>query len=176
MTRKIVFSAAMSLDGYIADDHDGYAWIKGDGHHRLDTIEAWDYPAFLSTIDIVIMGRRCYELGQHKDFPDQQVLVASHQKLSDPSVTFTDDPITTLKQRKTQSGKDIFVFGGASLTQSLLKADLIDTFIVGIVPVILGKGIRLFEESPMIRMHLNKLTIEEGIVILYYENPRQVIL
>ena len=169
MTRKIIFSCAMSLDGYIADQQDGYAWIKGDGDRRLDTIEKWDYPAFLSTVDTVIMGRRCYELGQHKDFKDQQVIVASRQKLGDPSVILTSDPIKTLTDLKTQDGKNIFVFGGAKLTQSLLDADLIDTFIIGIVPIILGQGIRLFDQSQPIRLHLTKQTIEEGIVILHYE-------
>ena len=161
MTRKIIFSAAMSLDGFIADQDDGYAWIQGDGNHALDTSEKWDYPAFLSTIDTVIMGRRCYELGQHKDFIDQKVIVASTKKIDDPQVS-------TLKKLKTEEGKDIFIFGGAKLTQSLLKADLIDVFILGIVPVILGQGIRLFEESPTIPLSLTKQTIEEGLVVLHY--------
>lgn len=169
MTRKILFSAAMSLDGFIADEQDGYAWIKGDGHHTLDTEEKWDYPAFLSTIDTVIMGRRCYELGQHKDFVDQRVIVATHQQRLDPAVTFTSDPIQTLSELKTQKGKDVFVFGGAKMTQTLLKAKLIDAFIVAIVPVILGKGIRLFDESETIQLHLIKQTLEEGIVILHYQ-------
>jgi len=169
VTRKIIFSAAMSLDGFIADKHDGYAWIKGDGDHTLDTVETWDYPAFLSTIDTVLMGRRCYELGQHKDFTHQNIIVASRQAHDDSAVTFTSDPIQTIRDLKTQSGKDIFVFGGAKLTQSLLKENLIDTFIVGIVPIILGEGIRLFDESPKIKLHFYNQTIEEGIVILHYE-------
>jgi len=168
VTRKLIFSAAMSLDGYIADRDDGYAWILGDGNHALDTLEKWDYPAFLNTIDTVIMGRRCYELGQHKDFKDQRVIVASMHPIQDPQVSFTPDPISTLKALKAQEGKDIFLFGGAKLTQSCLKENLIDVFILGIVPVILGQGIRLFEESPMIPLHLTKQTIEEGLVILYY--------
>ena len=167
MTRKIIFSAAMSLDGFIADQDDGYAWIQGDGNHALDTSEKWDYPAFLSTIDTVIMGRRCYELGQHKDFIDQKVIVASTRQIDDPQVSVTADPIATLKKLKTEDGEDIFVFGGAKLTQSLLKADLIDVFILGIVPVILGQGIRLFEESPTIPLGLTKQTIEEGLVVLH---------
>lgn len=168
MTRSIVFSAAMSLDGFIADRDDGYAWIKGDGSHTLDTQEKWDYPAFLSTVDTVLMGRRCYELGQHKDFVNQRVIVASRHPHDDPAVTFIADPIETVKALKAQDGKNVFVFGGASLTQSLLKADLIDSFIVGIEPVILGQGIRLFDESPMIPLRLIKTTFEEGIVILHY--------
>jgi len=169
LTRKIIFSAAMSLDGFIADQQDGYDWIVGDGHHDLDTIDHWDYPAFLSTIDTVLMGRRCYELGLHKDFALQKVIVASSQAISDTSVQCTTDAVKTLKRLKQEEGKDVFVFGGASLTQSLIKADVIDNYIIGIVPVILGKGIRLFSESDMVKLHLVKQTLEEGIVILHYE-------
>lgn len=169
MTRKIIFSAAMSLDGFIADPHDGYQWIVGDGHHELDTPDHWDYLAFLSTIDTVLLGRRCYELGQHKDFALQKVIVASSQALSDTTVQFTNDAIQTVKALKLEEGKDVFVFGGASLTQSLIKADVIDRYIIGIVPVLLGKGIRLFSESDMVKLHLFKQTCEEGIVILHYE-------
>ncbi len=169
MTRKIIFSAAMSLDGFIADPDDGYGWIQGDGHHDLDTQGHWDYPAFLSTIDTVIMGRRCYELGQHKDFTDQTIIVASSRLIQDPSVVFTQDAVETIRALKEKKGKDVFVFGGATLTQSLIKADVIDRYIIGIVPVILGKGIRLFSESDRIKLHLFNQTIEEGIVILHYE-------
>lgn len=169
MTRKIIFSAAMSLDGFIADQKDGYDWIQGDGHHDLDTKERWNYPAFLSTIDTVLMGRRCYELGQHKDFTDQQVIVATSQAIKDSSVNFTSDALHTIKTLKQKEGKDVFVFGGASLIQSLVQADVIDRYIIGIVPVILGKGIRLFGESELIKLHLFKQTFEEGIVILHYE-------
>jgi len=171
--RKIIFSAAMSLDGYIADFNDGYGWIVGDGDHQLDTLEQWDYPDFLNQVDTVIMGRRCFDLGQHKDFKDQTVIVASHQDLSDPAVIFTHDPIKTLNELKTQDGKNIFVFGGASLFQTCLEADLIDSFILGIVPCVLGQGIRLFKESSLLRLHLVKQTIEEGIVVLTYLNDRE---
>jgi dihydrofolate reductase len=169
LTRKIIFSAAMSLDGFIADLDDGFDWIKGDDHHDLDTLEHWDYPAFLSTIDTVIMGRRCYELGQHKDFIGQRLIVASSHPIQDPVVVFTQDAVQTINTLKETEGKDVFVFGGATLTQSLIKADVIDHYIIGIVPIILGKGIRLFNESDLIQLHLVKQTIEEGIVILHYE-------
>lgn len=168
MSRKIIFSAAMSLDGFIADEQDGYDWIKGDGDHTLDTLDKWDYPVFLNQIDTVIMGRRCYELGQHKDFIDQKVIVATHQDLKDPSVSFTHDALETLRVLKKEEGKDIFVFGGAYLVQSLLKAPIIDELIIGIVPVILGKGIRLFDESLGVSLKLKKQSIDEGIVVLFY--------
>ncbi len=166
--RKIIFSAAMSLDGYIADQDDGYKWISGDGHHQLDTLEKWDYPGFLKQVDVVIMGRRCYDLGQHTDFTDKTVIVATHQKRNDPNVIFTSDPVKVLSELKAQDGKNIFVFGGAGLFQTCLAANLIDTFILGIVPVILGHGIRLFKEGSQLKLQLTKQTIEEGIVILTY--------
>ncbi|KAF0226496.1 MAG: RibD domain-containing protein [Erysipelotrichaceae bacterium] len=166
--RKIIFSSAMSLDGFIADTQDGYAWIQGDGYTKLDTVKKWDYAAFLFTVDTVLMGRRCYELNQHKDFVDQKVLVATHQNMVDPSVTFIKDPVEVLTSLKEASGKNIFVYGGAQLFQSILQANLIDEMIIGIVPVLLKDGIRLFEHSADLQWALKEVIVEEGIVILTY--------
>lgn len=167
--RKIIFSSAMSLDGFIADTQDGYAWIQGDAHTELDTIKKWDYAAFLSTIDTILMGRRCYDLNQHKDFVDQKVLVATHLNMVDPAVTFIQDPVDVLTSLKETLGKNIFVYGGAQLFQSILQANLIDEMIIGIVPVLLKEGIRLFEHSADLKWTLKEVIVEEGIVILTYQ-------
>ncbi len=167
--RKIIFSSAMSIDGFIADLDDGYAWIQGDGHHELDTPNKWDYAAFLSTVDTVVMGRRCYELNQHKDFIDQKVLVASHQDLHDPSVTFIKDPVEVLTSLKQTPGKNIFLYGGAQLFQSILQSGLIDEMIIGIIPVLLKDGIRLFEHSADLKWTLKETMIDDGVVILSYQ-------
>ena len=51
----------------------------------------------------------------------------------------------------------------------MAKAKIIDKYIIGIIPIILGKGRRLFlENNPKLKLHLNKYTIQEGITILEY--------
>ena len=61
------------------------------------------------------------------------------------------------------------MFGGAGLTDAFIKADIIDEYIIAIIPTILGKGISLFiSENPKIELHMNECTVTEGITILRY--------
>lgn len=174
MNGTIILNLAMSLDGYIAKDDDSYAWIKGHGDAILNTPTQFSYPDFLSDIDIVVLGRRCYDLKMHADFKDKQVLVAtSHPQPDHDNVVFETDIVARLKAEKAR-GQRIYLFGGGVLVSEFLKADLIDTYIIGIIPTLLGQGIPLFvgrhEEWPL---HLDKTFIEDGMVILQYSrrNP-----
>ena len=53
------------------------------------------------------------------------------------------DEITKLK---TQNGKDILVYGGASFDSSLIKENLIDVFYLFINPIIMGNGKNTFKD------------------------------
>ena len=66
-------------------------------------------------------------------------------------------------------GKNIFLFGGGVLVDHFLKADIIDEYIIGIIPTILGKGRPLFlGNNPKIDLSLQYYTVEDGIVIMKY--------
>ena len=71
MNGKIILNLAISLDGYIADENGGFDWIIGDGNNTLNTDEKWDYDKFLEDIDVVVMGKNCYDQGFHKDFVEK---------------------------------------------------------------------------------------------------------
>jgi dihydrofolate reductase len=168
--RRLVLSLAMSLDGYIADLDGGYAWIHGDGRHGLDAGTKWDYAAFLSSVDVVVMGRKCYDQGMHADFKEQTVLVAmSHPPADHDNVRFVKDPVAEVRSLLEKPGKDVFLFGGGVLVDAFLATDLVDEYILGIVPVLLGDGRPLFvgKHSP-IPLALEALSVEEGIVVLRY--------
>ncbi len=169
--RKIILNLAMSLDGYIADEQGGFDWIKGDGDSRLNTDNKWDYNKFLEDIDIVVMGKRCYDQGFLEDFKDKTVYVATSSPLEDTeNIHFINGDIchTILNECK-KEGKDIFLFGGGVLIDAFLKADIIDEYIIGIIPTILGKGRPLFLGGhPKIDLHLQELISDEGIIILRY--------
>lgn len=171
MSRKIILNLAISLDGYIADQQGGYDWITGDGSHSLDTEAKWDYDKFLKGIDTVVMGKNCYQQGFHLDFSDKLVYVAtSGDKPDDDSVQFIGGDIcTSILEARDGEGKDIFLFGGGILCDAFLKSEIIDEYIIGIIPVILGKGIPLFlGNNPTIRLKLQEQFTEEGIVVLHY--------
>lgn len=169
MKRQLWLTLAMSLDGFIADPDDGYAWISGRGDSRLDTPKRWDFEAFTAACDTVIMGRRCYDLGQHHPFTGKTILVATRKPLNDLSVQVTSDVVESARALRNDEGPPVFVFGGAQIAQALLKAQCLDRMVIGIVPVTLGQGIRLFESSDVSQTWtLNDVLIEDGIVILDY--------
>ncbi|WP_205097909.1 dihydrofolate reductase family protein [Marinitoga litoralis] len=71
-------------------------------------------------------------------------------------------------------GKNIWIYGGGKLATLFLKENIIDEYIFGIIPIILGKGIPLFvNNTPTINLKLMNYYIENDIVILKYEKYRK---
>ncbi|MGL4106621.1 dihydrofolate reductase family protein [Clostridium sp. LP20] len=171
MNRKIILNLAMSIDGYIASEDGGYEWIVGDGDDKLDTENKWDYDEFLKGIDVVVMGKSCYDQNFHNDFKDKKVYVATSQELEDyDNIHFIkDDLCKVIEEERKKEGKDIFLFGGGVLIDNFIKAEIIDEYIIGIIPTILGKGRPLFlGDNPKIDLHLDQYITDKGIVILRY--------
>lgn len=168
---KIVLNLAISLDGYIADQAGGYDWISGDGGHSLDTQEQWSYEDFLKSIDIVIMGRRCYDQGFHQDFPAKEVWVATSrpEELDRTLVHGVNSDLCSLAQQAKSQGKRIFLFGGGITITPFLEQDLIDEYILGLIPIVLGSGRPLFAGCPpTIPLQLTGQYIDGGVIILRY--------
>ena len=171
MARRLIMSLAMSLDGYIADADGGYDWIKGDGSRALDTPNKWDYEAFLEGIDAVVMGRACYDQGMLGGFQGKTVFVATHQPPPDfDNVRFiTGDVCAVLREELARQGKDVFLFGGGKLADGFIRENMVDEYIIGIIPVILGGGRPLFYggNAPL-PLRLTEFMADEGTVILRY--------
>lgn len=168
---SIILNLAISLDGYIADQDGGYDWITGDGDHALDTREQWSYEDFLSGIDVVVMGRNCYDQGFHKDFPSKEVWVVTSrpEQLGSFNIRTVGGDICALAQRAKEQGKRIFLFGGGVTIAPFLEHDLIDEYILGLVPIVLGGGRPLFPgNTPAIPLRLVGRYIDGGVTILRY--------
>ncbi|EPH94768.1 riboflavin biosynthesis protein RibD protein [Enterococcus faecalis 13-SD-W-01] len=145
--RKIVFYGAISLDGYLAAANHDLQWL-------LDTPtgEQTTYEAFFETIDTTVMGRKTYEeakklLEAEALYPEKENFVFSRNpelQMSDATVIH-EDPVTFLKQLQEKEGGNIWIVGGGSLIKPLLEENMIDEWQIQIAPVLLGKGIRLFE-------------------------------
>lgn len=171
MSRKIILNLAISIDGYIASEDVGFDWIVGDGDNTLNTEDKWDYRKFLEDIDTVVMGKKCYDQKFHNDFKDKKVYVATSQELQDhDNISFVNgDIVKVIEEERQKEGKDIFLFGGGVLIDNFVKGDIIDEYIIGIIPTILGKGRSLFlGNNPKIDLHLDKYYAEDGVVILKY--------
>ncbi|MBS5927947.1 MAG: dihydrofolate reductase [Clostridium sp.] len=170
MSGKIILNLAISLDGYIADENGGYDWIVGDGNSTLNTENKWDYNKFLAEIDVVVMGRNCYDQNMHKDFQGKEVYIASSEKIDDyENYHFISGNICEIISKLKNEGKSIFLFGGGGLVDNFVKADIIDEYVIGIIPTILGKGRKLFfENNPKIDLTLEYYSVEDGVIVMKY--------
>lgn len=176
--RKVKIFIATSLDGYIAKPNDDLSFLKQVEKEGED----YGYQEFSSTIDTVIVGRKTYdyvarEIGtSHYDNGERDVYVITRtQRAKTGRTTFyTGGPAKLVGQLKAESGKDIYCDGGAEVIHELLNHDLIDEFIISIVPVLLGDGIRLFKDRrPEQLLALSDVkTFDTGLTQLHYRRAR----
>ena len=96
-------------------------------------------------------------------------MIVSHQLQDDnENISFTNDLENRIKEEKAK-GKTLYLFGGGKVIQSLIENDIIDEYIIGIIPTILGEGIPLFyPHKNAIELKLIAQYIENGMVILNY--------
>jgi dihydrofolate reductase len=77
---------------------------------------------------------------------------------------------------KLKPGKDIWLFGGGSMFRTLVDADLVDTVEIGIMPVLLSKGIPILTPGARIAgLKLDKCETlpKTGIVMVSYTIPHK---
>lgn len=174
MKRKVILYISQSLDGFIADSKGGVDWILGNNENYDSD---YGYETFTEGTDTVILGANTYKQIKNELSPDKwvyenlQSYVLTNEELEDtPSIRYVNTGIKELIDGlKRENGKDIWLCGGANLVNQCVKADLIDEYQITTVPVILGSGIRLFEDdNPKIRLKLKALKEENGLMLGVY--------
>ena len=176
--RKLSLFIATSLDGYIAKPNDDLGFLK----LVEKDVEDYGYAEFTANIDTIILGRRTYdwvlrEIGtSHYDNGERNVYVITRTERQSVGKTkfYTGNLTELVQQLKSETGKNIYCDGGAEIVNELLKSDLIDEFIVSIVPVLLGDGTKLFKDGrPEQQLELvNTKTFDTGLIQLYYTRKR----
>lgn len=173
--RKISLFIAMSLDGYIAKPDDDLSFLKIVEKEGED----YGYAEFTSKIDTIIIGRKTYdyvikEIGtSHYDNGQRDIYVITRTER--PKVgrtTFYTGNLNELVERlKSENGMNIYCDGGAEVINELLKHNLIDEFIISIIPVVLGDGTKLFKDGrpEQALEFIEAKTFDTGLAQLHYK-------
>jgi dihydrofolate reductase len=170
---RVLIQMSMSLDGYVAGLNDSDANPLGDHGLRLhewmfagpgrppgEELPKPDQQMFdelRSMTGAMICGRRLYDIthgwnGSHPFGAIPTFVVTRSVPDTVPtgttSFTFVTEGIVSavVQAQDVAGGKDVYVIGGASIDQQLLDADLADELRIDVVPVLLGSGIRLFDQ------------------------------
>ena len=167
--RRVRYSVAMSLDGFIAGPKGEADWIIMDPEI--------DFQAMFEQFDRFLLGRRTFETMAREgrgETPGMKTFVFSRTLRQEdyPAVTIVAEEVEkTVAALREEPGKDIWLFGGGSLFRSLLDADLVDSVEVAIMPVLLGEGIQLLPplaKQTKLKLTGHKIYPKTGIVSLEY--------
>ncbi len=169
--RKIIAYLATSADGYIARSDGDVKWLD-----RPHPPGDYGMPEFYRSIDTVLLGRKTWEMGVRlgqSSFAGKKNYVFSRgpKSANAAGVEFVSDEDGKLARRlKEESGKDIWLVGGASLFASFLDTGHVDELILHVIPVLIGEGIPLVEpgrrELPL-TLHSSQ-AYPDGVVRLHY--------
>jgi dihydrofolate reductase len=178
--RKLSLFIATSLDGYIAKPNDDLSFLKLVEKEGED----YGYTEFTNTIDRLIIGRKTYdyvlkEIGaSHYDNGQRDVYVITRNERPQVGRTtfYTGNLAKLVKRLKSEKGKNIYCDGGAEVINELLKHDLVDEFIISIIPVLLGDGIRLFKDGrpEQTLEFITVKTFETGLTQLHYKRKNKL--
>lgn len=173
---KVTLHVVSSLDGFIARKDNTVSWLEDDGsvYEAGIRISAEDAAVFVKSIDCYVLGSRTYEHALELGWPygDTPVVVVTSRTLPLPkaSVEFYSGDLTTLLDEKLAARfRNIWLVGGAQLSQSFLNLGLVDEIRLTIAPVLLGDGLRLFGPMREERWNLKNVTAyRNGFVELTY--------
>jgi dihydrofolate reductase len=180
---KLIYSAIMSLDGYVADEDGNFDWAAPDEevHSFVNDLER--------TVGTYLYGRRMYEVMAYWETPDtlasQSPVIQDFAEiwqaadkvvysttLEDVSSARTrierDFDAEAIRQLKATATSDISV-GGPDLAAQAIKAGLVDEFQLFLTPVVVGGGNRALPDNVRVNLELlDERRFGNGTVYLDY--------
>ena len=178
--RKVILYIAMSIDGYIARKNGDIDWLEGDGS---DPTSDFGYNEFYENIDTVIIGKTTYNQVINElsvdvwPYEGKESFVFTSENIEDnKNVKFINEDICEfIKALKEKEGKDIWIVGGAELISYLTKENLIDEYIISIMPTVIGEGISLFKEGTTeLKLKLKDTKVYNGVVMTHYVKMKNI--
>jgi dihydrofolate reductase len=169
---KVVGGMTLSLDGFVSDPHGDVSRLYPDlGELRKTEILQEE----IRTTGAVVMGRHSYNMGDPDSFANNYeyqvpIFVLTHhipkkkpKETKTLSITFVTDGVESAiaKAKAAADVKNVLVLG-ASTNQQCINLGLCDDLHIGIMPVLLGGGLRLFEHIDVAPITLEKVKIFES--------------
>ena len=178
MRAKVIYQVASSLDGFIATQNGGVDWLHDFARQEVkeEDVPA-DWAEFQNSFDGIVLGGRTYDValksGQWTsvDRPSW-VFTGRELPILHPSIQLTQEtPEDLVRDLDDRGFKRIWLMGGGKLAASFVNAGLIDSVLVSIMPIVLGKGIPLLGKlrlSAQLKLADSKQT-SGGIVEVAYK-------
>lgn len=168
---KVVVGMTMSVDGFVSDKTGSIDALYSD---FATFVESDPIKQSIADTGAAVMGRKAFALAPNPDSyaVDYEyqvpIFVLTHQipsrkpKENDKlTITFVTDGIeSAIAQAKLAAGaKDVTVIGGPSTMRQCIQAGLADELHIDIMPILLGEGLRLFEDFGLPPIQLTRLGV-----------------
>jgi len=166
--RKVILGVAVSLDSFIEGPMENMIVFL------LTRIR---FKRFFNRIDAIFVGRKTYEMsaemnGGGAGFPKfkEYIFSTTLSRVKKGVTLIKEDIKTEVEKIKVEKGKDIWLFGGASLTTSLMNLGLVDELSLAVHPILLGGGKTVFNNiKDRIKLTLvDTKTYSTGLISLTY--------
>ena len=164
-----------SLDGIIAKKDNSVSWLNGSGDVYEKGVADDSAEEVVKAIDCFVLGSRTYEHALQLGWPygDTPTFVITNRELPSTrkSVEFYSGDLKRLVyETLAPRYGNIWLVGGAMLCQSFLRLGLVDEIRLSIMPVLLGDGLCLFDNSGIERRwhRKNVVAYKTGVVELLY--------
>ena len=173
----ITLHMVSSLDGIIAKKDNSVSWMDSPGDLYEKGVAEGDVGDVVPSIDCFVLGSRTYEHALQLGWPygDTPTVVTTNRRLPSirKSVEFYSGDLKKLVDEILAPRYDnIWLVGGAMLCQNFLRLGLVDEIRLAIIPVLLGDGLRLFDNPGIERRWRlkNVIAYKTGVVELLCRN------
>lgn len=193
--RKLKLLMQLTVDGYVGGPDGDLDWRTWNYDDKLATFAN----NLRDSCDTILLGRKMadvfiphfeetvnsLQVGNGDKERDKKFAYADRM-VSMPKIVFSKtrsaidgknvsvengDLVTAIKALKSKEGKDMIVYGGAGFVSSLVKEGLIDEYNFFVNPVMIGKGLRIFnqlEDRQKLSL-VNAVPYECGIAVLTFK-------
>ena len=164
--KKIILYVATSVDGFIARKNGSVDWLTQYNNSGED----FGYKEFLDSVETVILGNTTYREFK-APYENKKCYVFSRKNTGkENNITYVNTDVKEFTDGLSEN-ENIWLVGGADIAKEFLKNNLIDEFIITIIPIVLGEGIPLFTKGcgeHKLKL-LNTKSYDSGVVQLHYQ-------